>query len=205
MKYHLFLTTAACGLIGFPAGVLAEIISTETTTYTYDFPDSEPKIKKVVSVDKDCPRRDPPGHNRGECGCETCFDYHTPVLMADGCIKKIGEIIIGDETAYGRVNQTFIRRFDQSLMLTKNFQQAYLGGLYRYKGVLVTGNHMVRDGQQWLYVAHASGVVPVLDMSVENVYNLDVEGGIIPIMDEQGIVLAFLDDKQTYIAQRLSA
>lgn len=213
MKLGLFITTALSGF--FVAGLLTEanatsvpnnsIVKTVTTTYTYEFPKGKPVINKDTKVTKNCPRREPPGHDRGECGCETCFDYHTLVLMADGSTKKIGTIVAGDETAYGVVHQTFVRRFDQSVMLTKNFQQAYLGGLYRYKGVLVTGNHMMHENRQWLSVAHAPGVVPVLDLSIEHVYNLDVEGGIIPVIDEEGAILAFLDDKQAYVADRLSA
>ncbi len=138
----------------------------------------------------------------------SCFAYNTLVSMADGSVKKIGEIVEGDETAYGIVHQTFIRRFDQSRTMESDFQEAYNGGLYNYRGILVTGNHAVRDGARWMRVADTQDAVPVgagEAAPVGTVYNLDVEGGIIPIVNPDGELIAFLDDKQPFVLQRLTA
>lgn len=138
----------------------------------------------------------------------SCFDYNTLVQMSDGSAKKIGEIVAGDETAYGVVRQTFIRRFDQSRTMEADFQASYNGGLYNYRGVLVTGNHAVRDGDRWMQVADTRDAVPASfdeTATVGNVYNLDIEGGVIPVVNPDGELIAFLDDKQAFALHHLAA
>ncbi len=138
----------------------------------------------------------------------SCLEYNTLVLMSDGSTKKIGEIVAGDETAYGIVHQTFIRRFDQSRTMEADFQASYNGGLYNYRGVLVTGNHAVRDGDRWMQVADTRDAVPASfdeTATVGNVYNLDIEGGVIPVVNPDGELIAFLDDKQAFALHHLAA
>ncbi len=123
-------------------------------------------------------------------------------------MKKIAEIVAGDETAYGIVRQTFIRRFDHSRIMESDFQAVYGGGLYSYRGIFVTGNHAVRDGTRWVDVADTSDAIPVSAQDVAhigNVYNLDIDGGIIPIVNPDGELIAFLDNKQAFVMERIAA
>ena len=217
MKRILLLTTAVCGiysLIGASDAQAGKITITTTTVWTSDFPNSTAKITTSTHVARDCNYNQcPPG--QGNCdgggngsGNGSCFEYNTLVLMSDGSTKKIGEISAGEETAYGIVHQTFIRRYDQARAGTRDFHAAYRGGLFRYRGILVTGNHAVRDGAGWMMVADAEATVPVSmedAVHIGNVYNLDVEGGIIPIVNPGGELIAFLDDKQPFAMRRLAA
>ncbi len=137
----------------------------------------------------------------------SCFDYNTMVLMSDGSMKRIGDIESGDETVYGVVHQKILRRFDQAYMMTEVFQRVYRGGLYDYRGILVTGNHVVHNGARWMQVADAREALPVSAddaAHIGNVYNLDVEGGIIPVVNPDGELIAFLDDKQAFVMERIA-
>lgn len=137
----------------------------------------------------------------------SCFDYNTMVLMSDGSTKRIGDIESGDETIYGVVHQKILRRFDQAYMMTEVFQRVYRGGLYDYRGILVTGNHVVHNGARWMQVADACEALPVSAddaTHIGNVYNLDVEGGIIPVVNPDGELIAFLDDKQAFVMERIA-
>lgn len=212
MKQALFLTTAigACLLLqGLTASkARADIKITTTTEYTYDFPDSTPR-KKITSqtIDEKCP---PPfvcsgGGNTPCSGPGSCFEYNTLVKMADGSLRKIGEIAAGDMTAYGVVRQAFIRRYDQDHMMTEAFQQTYQGGLYTYRGILVTGNHRVHHHGQWKMVADTEYAIPAKAFHAGTVYNLDVDGGIIPVASEDGSIVNFLDDKQAFVSEYLAA
>lgn len=207
MKRILLLTTAMCGLytVMGAAEAQANIRTTTTTVYRKDFPENSWSTSSSSYTVEDCgPSGD---HNRGDDGNETCFAYDTRVLMSDGSVKKIGEIATGDETAYGTVHRTFIRRFNQAYMMTEMFQRVYRGGLYDYRGILATGNHVLRDGVRWMALADTPEARPVsVDAAahIGNVYNLDVEGGIIPIVNPDGELISFLDDKQALIMERIA-
>ncbi len=208
MKRTLLLTTAVCGFYWAMGTTNAEAITyatilTTVTTYSKDFPDSSASYSSYTTESRGRVCKSDSGD-----GTNSCFSYDTLIRMKDGSLKKIGDITAGDVTAYGEVHQTFIRRFDQTRMATRNFQSVYRGGLYNYNGILVTGNHVVRAGAHWIQVADAQGAVPVgIDETahIGNVYNLDVEGGIIPVMNAAGELMAFLDDKQAIIFDKLAA
>lgn len=54
-------------------------------------------------------------------------------------------------------------------------------------------------------IAELDDVQPVFAPHVGNVYNLDVEGGVIPVVDADGAIIPFLDDKQFIAARHLVA
>ena len=62
-----------------------------------------------------------------------CFAKGTPVVMADGSLRPIETVRVGEETAGGRVISTMV------------FDAADAAPLFLYKGIVVTADHAVRD------------------------------------------------------------
>jgi hypothetical protein len=68
-----------------------------------------------------------------------CFAEGTLIEMQDGTRKPIEEIVIGDVTLDGgRVYGTYAQAWDEEI--------------YNYGGVLVTGQHLVRENGVWLRI-----------------------------------------------------
>lgn len=94
-----------------------------------------------------------------------CFDGTTPVMMANGTEKDIKDVEIGDETKGGIVDFT-------SKSITFN------GTRYRYKGVVVTGSHAVKENGKWIRVEDSplshpvdgEGVVYSLGTATHRIY-----------------------------------
>lgn len=66
-----------------------------------------------------------------------CFHPTVKILMADGTRKKIGDVVLGEETKGGRV----ISR-----------REAISADGYEYDGVIVTGSHSVNENGYWRHV-----------------------------------------------------
>lgn len=201
--------------MGFGGQAQANVTYRIVTTNSYDFPASEPTSvnRQYEHVEGRCPTPEEiAASTKTSCydSCtfssdQCCFSYDTRIVMADGSTKKIGEITVGEETAYGIVNQTHLHRFDQSRAATQDFQIVYRGGLYEWQGILVTGNHILNHGNRWLAIAELADVRPVFAPHIENVYNLDVEGGIIPVITSEGGMVPFLDNNQFLTEKHLAA
>ena len=73
------------------------------------------------------------GRGGGGGGGGGGFAKGTPVVMADGSLRPIESVQVGDETAGGRVISTMV------------FDAADAAPLFVYKGVVVTADHAVRD------------------------------------------------------------
>lgn len=86
-----------------------------------------------------------------------CFDAETPITMADGSIKKISEVELGDETKGGTVES--VRK-----SITAD------GTRYNYQGVYVTGTHAVLENGLWKRVEDSTYGIPVDEGGV--VYSL---------------------------------
>ena len=71
-------------------------------------------------------------HNKG------CFIAGTPITMADGSTKPVEQVDIKDEVAIGGYV------FAAGKFLINN--------LYEYKGIKVSGSHMVKEDNQWVRV-----------------------------------------------------
>ncbi len=76
-----------------------------------------------------------------------CFTPETPILMADGTQKKIGEIRIGDIVVGGGT--------------TTGIGEAFAEKLYRYKNVLVAEGHAVFQDGEWMRVEESVLAEPV--------------------------------------------
>lgn len=69
-------------------------------------------------------------------GISYCFDEDTPVKLENGQYQKISELKIGDRIYLGGTITSLIK--------SKHNQD-----LYNYKGIIVSGEHLVLDVQQW--------------------------------------------------------
>ena len=81
-------------------------------------------------------------HNKH--GGAVCFFSGTKVLMADGTLKKIENINVGDVTMTGEVHQKFARDYDYAFETSRN------NGCRLYDGIFVTGFHVVKKDGHWM-------------------------------------------------------
>jgi len=83
-----------------------------------------------------------PGHpgNRGSGSGDGdgCFIAGTPITMADGTTKPVEEVDLGDEVAVGG-----------KVFATGKF---LIDDLHEYKGIQVSGSHMVKEDDKWTRV-----------------------------------------------------
>ena len=103
------------------------------------------------------------GYNEGNY----CFDPSTPIQMADGSIKKIKNIQLGDNTKGGEV--------------TGVFQFKASDEIHDYKGVTVAGSHYVKEDGKFIMVKDSPLSVKIDKIPV--VYSLDTTGRRIFIKD----------------------
>lgn len=96
---------------------------------------------------------------------KVCHLAGTPIRMADGSIKNIELLRLGDELALG------------GRVLTKgeSFQTEQL---YNYNGILVTGSHAVFEDDTWLRVEDSSFAFPV-----------EQEGLLYPLVTENNLLV----------------
>jgi len=86
-----------------------------------------------------------------------CFDPSTPIQMADGSIKKIKNIQLGDDTKGGEV--------------TGVFQFKASDDIHNYKGVTVAGGHYVKENNEFIMVKDSPLAIKIDKIPV--VYSLD--------------------------------
>ena len=110
-----------------------------------------------------------------------CFLENTKVDMADGTIKSIQNIHVGDILRRGG------RVVSSSVSLTPR------DTVYRYSGlVYVTGSHAVKEDGKWLRVVNSRLAVPIYNADDTKVYSLTCENHRIII---HGI--EFADERET--------
>ncbi len=111
-----------------------------------------------------------------------CFPGDTPVIMKDGHTKHMSELVAGDELLdEGIIEGMFV--FDGSKT-----------PLYRYKGILVSGSHLVYCPRVKKYMEVASHVDAILtEEKTERVYCPIVSSRHIPILNGNGGLSLFCD------------
>lgn len=82
------------------------------------------------------------GGRDGGGGGSSCFAAHTQVKMADGRLKAIAKVDVGDETAHGRVT-----------MVVRGISTDW----YSYNGIQVTGDHPVFENGKFVRVKDSEG------------------------------------------------
>ena len=100
-------------------------------------------------------------------GGSYCFDPSTPIQMADGSIKEIKNIQLGDDTKGGEV--------------TGVFQFKASDDIHNYKGVTVAGGHYVKENNEFIMVKDSPLAVKMDKIPV--VYSLDTANRRIFIKD----------------------
>jgi hypothetical protein len=97
----------------------------------------------------------------------SCFPSSALIEMADGSLKKIEDIKIGDETTGGRVTKVVIA-------------DGRGADWYSYKGVMVTGSHLVKEGDFWKRVED-SNIAEFIDATIDTIYNIGTTRHVIRI------------------------
>jgi len=138
--------------------------------------------------------------------CGGCFHPDTPVRMLDGATRPIVSLREGDLTAGGRVLRIVRRPIDPAALATGPGIAAWQGGLYRYRGILVTGNHAVRHDGAWRAVAEvpeARHLAGPADLAM--VVNLATTGERIVAVAADGTDVTFADHDKGFELACLAA
>ncbi len=111
-----------------------------------------------------------------------CFPANTPIIMKDGRTKPISELVVDDELVdNGLVEGMF--EFDGSET-----------PLYRYKGTLVSGSHLVYCPRVKKYMEVASHPDAVLNaIKVDRIFCTIVSGRHVPVLNGNGGLSLFCD------------
>lgn len=91
--------------------------------------------------------------------CDECFDSKTCVLMADGTIKPIIGVRVGDTVAFGG-------------MVKRTFSRQYTGDLYSVGHALATPSHPIFTEQGWMPASQANNHTIWRDLHHEVLYSL---------------------------------
>ena len=105
-------------------------------------------------------------HNKGHGGGGGCFIEGTPIDMADGSSTEITNVRVGDETKGGRV------------IAKLEFEPTQI---YNYRGVYVSGTHLVLEDNQMVEVQHSQH--GVITDRIEPVYCFETTGNRIWVQD----------------------
>ena len=116
-----------------------------------------------------------------------CFTYETPVKMWDGSVKKIGEIVKGDEVLSYR-NGEYVKGLVTEHLIhpTNSITQ-----VIKYKNMISDMEHPYYDGNEWKPISEAAGV-EVDTQYVDNFYNLEIDGEFLFESDHNFIVEDFI-------------
>lgn len=121
----------------------------------------------------------------GEAAGIFCFFPNSLVQMADGSIKSICLVDVGDETKGGTV-----------LSVRKTITP-YVNDAYYYKGIYVMGSHEIKENGKWKYVRDSKEAVyvPMADhFETLEVYTLITSSHRIYVMDFDGNFQEFMDE-----------
>jgi hypothetical protein len=117
----------------------------------------------------------------GETYEDFCLAPETKILMADGSTKPVCQLVAGDELGAdcGQVRGCLV--VDGSHVR-----------LFSYKGVRVSGEHLVLDGGLWGRVQDTSCASPIQD-KVEHIYCPITSSQRLPVLGSNGETIMFAD------------
>jgi hypothetical protein len=116
-----------------------------------------------------------------------CFTYETPVKMWNGSVKKIGEIIKGDEVLSYK-NGEYVRGVvtDKLTHPTNDIVE-----VVKCKGMISDRLHPFYDNGEWKPICEANGVEFGVQY-VDNFYNLEIDGDVLFESEHNFIVEDFI-------------
>jgi hypothetical protein len=94
-----------------------------------------------------------------------CFDKNTAMKMADGTMKKICEINVGDEL--------WRDENDKNIVTAKLRLSATNNKMYKLGDVIVSGTHRVKHNGKWIFVWDHHDAVPVKNYDEPVIYCLN--------------------------------
>ena len=116
-----------------------------------------------------------------------CFTFETPVKMWDNSLKKIGEIIKGDEVLSYR-NGNYVKGVvtEQLIHPINSITE-----VVKYKSMIADMEHPYYDGKEWRPICEADGI-EIDTQYVDNFYNLEIDGELLFESDHNFIVENFI-------------
>jgi len=89
-------------------------------------------------------------------GCVFCMSADTPILIADGTTKSLGEVRVGDRI-YGTVKRGAYRRYVPTVVLARwtAWKPAYRVRLEDGTEIIVSGDHRLLSDRGWKFVTGA--------------------------------------------------
>ena len=109
-----------------------------------------------------------------------CFTGDTPILLADGTMKPMKDLVLGMKLANsGTVEGILIMEGDRT-------------PLFVLQGIRVSGSHLVKDEQGWHSVAEDVRAKPIEDR-VTRLYCLNTSNRLIPVVNQEGATILFRD------------
>jgi len=124
-------------------------------------------------------------HNRSPV--TPCFTFETPVRMWDNSLKKIGEIVKGDEVLSYR-NGNYVKG-----IVTEHLTHPInsITDEVKYKNMIADMEHPYYDGKEWKPICEADGI-EIDTQYVDNFYNLEIDGELLFESDHNFIVEDFI-------------
>jgi hypothetical protein len=119
----------------------------------------------------------------------SCFTYETPVKMWDGSVKKIGEIVKGDEVLSYR-NGEYVKGVVTEQLIHPTNSIAHI---VKYKNMVSDMEHPYYDSnrKEWKPISEADDVE--LDTQyIDNFYNLEIDGELLFESEHNFIVEDFI-------------
>ena len=89
-------------------------------------------------------------------GCVFCMSPETPILMADGTTRSLGEVRVGD-TIYGTVKQGARRRYSATVVLARwtTWKRGYRVRLEDGTEIIAGGDHRLLSNRGWKFLTGA--------------------------------------------------
>ncbi len=141
----------------------------------------------VISIVDDC------GSSGETGGTDVCIMAGAKVVMADGSVKAIEKLEVGDVTVTGRVLQKFARHYDESRHATVNGRWMVGESLFEVDGIVATGRHAYLSKDGWTELSD-SQYADVVSQDVAMLYNMVMENHVIPVMGDSGEIHYYADE-----------
>ncbi len=150
---------------------------------------------EVVAVEDNCTSGGGSGGGGGGDGGggDVCIMAGAQVAMADGSVKAIELLEVGDLTIAGRVLQKYARPYDATRHMTAEGRLRIGDSLYEVDGIVATGRHAYLSREGWIELSdsiYANSVAQDVSM----LYNVLMENHVIPMVGASDTVHYYADE-----------